>query len=241
MPLLAEAIVSVVGQGEITQMISTSGPTVRIVLVILLIFSILSWAIILQKWGSFRRVRRQMRRFLRAFRKARALPEVSAAADNFRPCPLVEVFESGYEEFMRQFVAGAPRSLEAVTRALKAESTEQVTLLERRLGWLATTAGACPFIGLFGTVWGIIDAFQALGTAGTTSLRAVAPGIAEALITTAAGLAAAIPALIAYNAYVNQVKEMAARTDEFALEFLNQAENQAASTGTRQETTTYRG
>lgn len=240
MPLLAGVIASVVGGGEISQMVANSGPTVRVVLVILLIFSILSWAIILQKWAAFRRVRQQMRRFLRAFRKARALPEVSAASDNFRPCPLVEVFESGYEEFTRQFTAGGGRNLEAVTRALKAESTEQVTLLERRLGWLATTAGVCPFIGLFGTVWGIVDAFSALGTEGAATLRAVAPGIAEALITTAAGLAAAIPALIAYNAYVNQVKEMAARTDEFSLEFLNQAEAQAAA-GARQETTAFRG
>ncbi|MGH9534685.1 MAG: MotA/TolQ/ExbB proton channel family protein [Terriglobales bacterium] len=236
MPLLAGVMISVVGEGVVWQMVATSGLTVRVVLVILLIFSLLSWAIILQKWAAFRHARKQMRRFLRAFRKARALPEVSAAADSFRPCPLVEVFESGYEEFARQFTGGGPRNIEAVTRALKAESTEQVTLLERRLGWLATTAGACPFIGLFGTVWGIIDAFQALGTEGAATLRAVAPGIAEALITTAAGLAAAIPALIAYNAYVNQVKEMAARTDEFALEFQNQAESQAASSGARQET-----
>lgn len=236
MSLLSGVMTSAVGGGAVSQMIATSGPTVRIVLLILLGFSLLSWAIILQKWAAFRRVRTQMRRFLRAFRKARALPEISAAADSFRPCPLVEVFESGYEEFTRQFTGGGPRNLEAVNRALKAESTEQVTLLERRLGWLATTAGACPFIGLFGTVWGIIDAFHALGTEGAATLRAVAPGIAEALITTAAGLAAAIPALIAYNAYVNQVKEMAARTDEFALEFLNQAESQATAHGTRQET-----
>ena len=218
--------------GAVPEMIATSGPIVRVVLVILLLFSLLSWAIIFQKWGSFRRARAQMRKFLRAFRKSQ-LPELNASTDSFRPCPLVEVFESGYEEFNRQFAPGASRNLEAVTRALKAEGTAQVTLLERRLGWLATTAAACPFIGLFGTVWGIIDAFHALGTEGAATLRAVAPGIAEALITTAAGLAAAIPALIAYNAYVNQIKEFAAGTDQFALEFLNRAEATAEANSPR--------
>lgn len=216
------------GGGAVPEMIQTSGPVVRVVLVILALFSLLSWAIIFQKWGSFRRARAQMRKFLRAFRKSQ-LPELNASSDSFRPCPLVEVFESGYEEFTRQYTAGAGRNLEAVNRALKAEGTAQITLLERRLGWLATTAAACPFIGLFGTVWGIIDAFHSLGTEGAATLRAVAPGIAEALITTAAGLAAAIPALIAYNAYVNQIKEFSAGTDEFALEFLNRAEATAAA------------
>lgn len=228
MPLAAICLMLPMDGGAVPEMITASGPIVRVVLVILLLFSLLSWAIILQKWGSFRRARTQMRKFLRAFRKAQ-LPELNASTDSFRPCPLVEVFESGYEEFSRQYAPGGARNIEAVTRALKAESTEQITLLERRLGWLATTAAACPFIGLFGTVWGIIDAFHSLGTEGAATLRAVAPGIAEALITTAAGLFAAIPALIAYNAYVNQVKEFAARTDEFSLEFLNQAEATAAA------------
>src|SRR6185312_3692871 len=129
----------------------------------------------------------------------------------------------GYDELERQIRPGGGRSLASVERALRAESGDQVGLLESRLNWLATIASASPFIGLFGTVWGIMDAFMDLGTAGSATLRAVAPGISEALITTAAGLFAAIPALIAYNQFVHQVRELATATDECALEFTTRA------------------
>jgi biopolymer transport protein TolQ len=143
-------------------------------------------------------------------------------SENFRPSPLVPIFEAGFAEYSRPGMG--ERRPENVARALKAQTVEQISRLERRLAWLATTAAACPFIGLFGTVWGIIDSFHSLGTEGAATLRAVAPGISEALITTAAGLAAAIPALIGYNLFVHQLKEFAASADEFALEFANQAE-----------------
>jgi biopolymer transport protein TolQ len=213
---------------DIPSLVNNTGPVAKSVLVVLLLFSLFSWSIIFSKWISFRRCRAMTRKFVRTFYKTRRLPEVHAVTESFRPSPVVEVFEAGYEELERQISAGT-RSLAAVERAMRAESSDQITRLESRLNWLATTAAACPFIGLFGTVWGIIDAFQQLGTEGAATLRAVAPGISEALITTAAGLFAAVPALIAYNIYLNQLREFAAANDELGLEFVNRAESAVAS------------
>src|SRR5215471_13626115 len=180
---------------EIVNLIEDSGPVAKVVLAILLGFSILSWPIILSKWARFGSARRQSGRFIRAFRKAQRLQDISAAAEQYRPSPLVAVFEGGYEEYRRQLGSwGAVRSLDSIRRAMQIASSEELTRMERRLPLLATTGAVTPFIGLFGTVWGIIDAFHGLGTAGAATLRAVAPGISEALITTAAGLIAAIPA-----------------------------------------------
>ncbi len=208
---------------EVGNLVAQTGPVAKIVLVILLFFSILSWAIILAKWSKFRRMRAQSGRFVRAFRKANGrLQDVSAVSEQFKPSPLVGVFESGYDEYRRQSGGvGAPRSLVAVQRATQIAASEEMTQMEARLPWLATTGAVTPFIGLFGTVWGIIDAFQGLGNAGAATLRAVAPGISEALITTAAGLFAAIPAVIAYNQYMQQIREFGARMDDFGLELLN--------------------
>ncbi len=219
------------GTGALTEFLSQSGPVAKTVLVILLLMSIFSWALILKKWGTLRRVRRQTRRFLQAFHKAGRLPEMHTVVDGFRPSPMVEVFESGYEEMTRQ--RGGVRAA-ALERAVRAAITDQITALEDRLGWLATIAGASPFIGLFGTVWGIINAFHGLAAEGAATLRAVAPGISEALVTTAAGLFAAVPALIAYNVLSNQVKVIAATTDEFGLELINRLEETA---GTQAEET----
>ncbi len=210
------------GGGAIANLIQQSGPVAKFVLVVLLAFSILSWAIILSKWTLLRRARTQSGRFLRAFRKAQRLQDIGAVAEQFRPSPLVAVFERAYEEVRRQ--AGQPRNLTAVQRSIQIGASEELTRLERRLPWLATTAAVTPFIGLFGTVWGIIDAFHGLGDVGAATLRAVAPGISEALITTAAGLFAAIPALIAYNQMAAQIREFGARMDDFGLEFLNAME-----------------
>src|SRR5207302_2896180 len=151
-----------------------------------------------------------------------------AVAEQFRPSPLVGVFEAALDEHKRQMgTTGAVRNLVAVQRAMQIASSEEISRLERNLPWLATTGAATPFIGLFGTVWGIIDAFHGLGTAGTgATLKAVAPGISEALITTAAGLAAAIPAVIAYNLIGASIREFAARGDDFAMEMLNAVERQ---------------
>lgn len=211
--------------GEIVDMISNSGPVAKLVLLILLTFSLISWAIILTKWSLLRRARAQSGRFVRAFRKAQRLQDIGAVAEQFRPSPLVGVFEGGYEEYKRQAAAtGTLRNVTAVQRGMQIGASEEITRLERNVTWLAITAAVTPFIGLFGTVWGIIDAFHGLGTAGAATLRAVAPGISEALITTAAGLAAAIPAVIAYNLIGGSIREFASRSDDFAMEVLNAVE-----------------
>jgi biopolymer transport protein TolQ len=220
--LLAAAI-----GGEITSLIESSGLVAKLVLLILLIFSVLSWAIIFAKWSLFRRARVQSNRFVRACRKAQRMQDISAVADQFKPSPLVAVFEGAYEELRKQ--ASTPLRMPAVQRATQIASSEELTRLESRLPWLATTGAVTPFIGLFGTVWGIIDAFHGLGTAGAATLRAVAPGISEALITTAGGLFAAIPAVIAYNMFIQHIREFGARMDDFSLELMNEIER--AQTG----------
>src|ERR1700726_4238032 len=224
-PLLA----AVVG-GEIIDLVGETGPVAKAVLLILLIFSLVSWAIILSKWSVLRRARGQSGRFVRAFRKAQRLQDVGAVAEQFRPSPLVGVFEGGFEEYRRQGAAsnGIIRSPLAIQRAMQIANSEELTRFERNMPWLAITGAVTPFVGLFGTVWGIIDAFHGLGTAGAATLRAVAPGISEALITTAAGLAAAIPAVIAYNLIGASIRELAARSDDFALEVLNAVEHSQA-------------
>ena len=212
--------------GEIVDMLSNTGAVAKLVLLVLLAFSLISWAIILTKWSLLARARSQSGRFIRAFRKAQRLQDVAAVADQFKPSPLVGVFEGGFEEFKRQASgSGGLRSMVAIQRGMQIGSSEEVTRLERNVTWLAITAAVTPFVGLFGTVWGIIDAFHGLGTAGAATLRAVAPGISEALITTAAGLAAAIPAVVAYNLIGSSIKEFASRCDDFALEFLNAVEH----------------
>jgi biopolymer transport protein TolQ len=187
--------------------------------------SLLSWTIILAKWFSFRRARSSNRRFLRAFRKAPRLDAMAAASEQYRSAPLAGVFDFGYSEFCRQ-IADHKRVTNptALERTLQLGIGEESIRLERNMNWLATFAAVCPFIGLFGTVLGIIDAFNQLGLSGSTSMRAVGPGIARALLATAMGLAAAIPAAIFYNYFGNALKEMAARMEDFALEFQNLTE-----------------
>ncbi len=206
-------------------LIKAAGPVAKVVMVILLIMSLLSWAVIFSKWRAFRDARGANARFLRAFRKATGLEAVAVASEQFRASPLVTVFDFGYNEVDRQMkTRGAVSNRVTLERALQLGISEMLARLERNMSVLATTASVSPFIGLFGTVWGIIDAFQGLGTAGAASLRAVAPGISEALITTALGLAAAIPAAVAYNWFGSHIREFGARMDDFALEFLNLTE-----------------
>jgi biopolymer transport protein TolQ len=219
--------------GEIVEMLSNTGAVAKLVLLALLAFSLISWAIILTKWSLLRRARTQSGRFVRAFRKAQRLQDMAAVVDQFKPSPLVGVFEGGYEEYRRQVAAsGGLRNVVSVQRGMQIGASEEITRLERNMPWLAITAAVTPFVGLFGTVWGIIDAFQGLGTAGAATLRAVAPGISEALITTAAGLAAAIPAVIAYNLIGASIREFAARSDDFALELLNAVESGQSAAAT---------
>lgn len=201
----------------------------RGVLGLLLFFSVVSWGMIFQKLGVFGRVRRQSDQFLRIFRATRGVanPQALATAGS----PFANVYASGYREL--QFQVGThpgnpepPRlkSLSAVTVAMQLASAEEVRRVEKGMSWLATTGSVTPFIGLFGTVWGIMDAFTGLGDAGSASLRAVAPGIAEALVTTAMGLFAAIPAVIFYNNFVGDIRDLGQRLDTFALEVTAQIE-----------------
>jgi biopolymer transport protein TolQ len=200
-------------------------PVPLAVIVLLVLFSLLSWTIVFSKSSVFSRAHRDNRNFLRAFRKADNLQAVAIASEQFTSAPLVAVFDFGYGEIERQVrQRGALVNKPAIERSLQLGISEEVTKLEMNMTWLATVASVSPFIGLFGTVWGIIDAFQALGNAGATSLRAVAPGISEALITTAIGLAAAIPAAIFYNVFGNRIKEIGTRMEDFAIEFQNLAE-----------------
>ena len=215
----------------LSEMLHNSGPTALAVLAILLCASIFSWAIMLSKWRTFRAAQSQGRLFVRAFRKSGRLSEIAAVADQFRPSPLVAVFHEIHDEYQRQAGGrGTPPNPQALERAAQTASSESLTLMERRMTWLATIAQSATFIGLFGTVMGIVDAFHGLGTAGAATLRAVAPGISEALITTAAGLAVAIPALVGFNQLTAQLREFGARMDDFGRELLNAIENAALVT-----------
>ncbi len=215
--------------GEIVDLVLQTGPVAKAVLLLLVAFSVLSWAVIVSKWRLIGRARAQSGRFVRAFRKAQRMQDVASVAEQFRPSPLVGVFEGAVEEFRRQMgTTGGVHNVVAIQRSMQVASSEEITRLERNVPWLAITGAVTPFIGLFGTVWGIIDAFHGLGTAGAATLRAVAPGISEALVTTAAGLGAAIPAVIAYNLIIGSIREMASRNDDFALEMLNLVERQQA-------------
>jgi biopolymer transport protein TolQ len=214
--------------GNIFEILQQTGWVARVVLAILLFFSLISWALIFQKMGLFGRIRRQSDQFLKIFRatKGVANPQGLVSAGS----PFANVYAAGYRELQSQMTGtGNPspaklKSLQAVSVSMQMASTDEVRRVEKGMSWLATTAGVTPFIGLFGTVWGIIDAFSGLGEAGSASLRAVAPGIAEALVTTAAGLFAAIPALIAYNYFLQDIRDLGQRLDSFANEFSAQIE-----------------
>jgi len=216
----------------ILALVWNSGPIAKFVLVVLLVFSIVSWALIVEKAWQFRRIRRQTLEFLRVFREARRPSVVHSAARKLRSSPLAQLYFAAYQE-----VSGIPEvldkvlddldeglnadRLEAVNRALRRAAGLEVAQLEHYLPFLATTASATPFIGLFGTVWGVMAAFHGIGAQGSASLAVVAPGISEALIATAAGLGAAIPAVIGYNYFVNRVKHWAVEMEGFTLDLLN--------------------
>ncbi len=213
-------------------LITQTGWVARIVLCILLILSVFSWAIIFQKSRSFGRIDPQTKKFLQMFRAGRGLPDPNTLRAGAGDTPLVTVYQAGYKELEAQLhstqrlagEAARVKNPKAVGVEMQVAAGEEVRRLEKWMSWLATTGSVSPFIGLFGTVWGVMDAFSGLGDAGAASLRAVAPGIAEALITTAAGLFAAIPAVIAYNYYVGGIRGVAARMDSFASEFVSKIE-----------------
>jgi biopolymer transport protein TolQ len=207
---------------RILDLIDPSKPIPFAVLMLLLLSSVLSWGISLKKLGILRKAQTGNRAFMRAIRKADTFEQIATASEQFRDAPLVTVFDFGYTELVRQVkLKRKPFSQAALERNLQLGASEEMSRLEGNIGWLATIAAVSPFIGLFGTVWGIMDAFNQLSTAGAASLRAVGPGIAHALVATAMGLAAAIPAAIFYNHFGNMLRELSARMDDFGLEFLN--------------------
>ena len=229
-------------ESDFVSLVIRSSPLAKGVLVILLIFSAVSWGIVLYKTWQLNRARRQTSSFLDIFRRSSKFSEVQAVCRNLADSPLVGIFQAGYAELTAQLKAtpaapapiegrppaAAPRptlkSLDALDRALLRAAGTEVSRLEKRLIFLATTASVAPYIGLFGTVWGIMSAFQNIGAQGSTSLAVVAPGIAEALIATAVGLFAAIPAVYFYNHFADQVKQFATSMDDFSMEFLTIAE-----------------
>lgn len=220
-----EAPVAFLLQADLWETLQQNGPLENLVLVILICFSVFSWTVIFSKWNALRGARNTNSRFLRAFRKATGLEAVVALSENFRPSPLVSVFDFGYEEVERQVKRrGQITNRAALERSLQLGVSEELAKLERNMSTLATTASVSPFIGLLGTVLGIIKAFMALSQQGSTSLRTVGPGIALALVATAVGLFAAIPAAIFYNHFGHKIREIGSRMDDFALEFLNMTE-----------------
>lgn len=224
------------GSSAVLEMVHNSGPVALVVLALLLLMSVVSWTIILTKASAFRNARTRSQAFLRAFRKSSRLSEVTSIAEGYRPSPLVSVFTEIVEEYQRQTGGrGFPRNPVAIERAAQTASSEALTLLESQLTWLATIAAVAPFIGLLGTVMGIVDAFHGLGTQGAATLRAVAPGISEALITTAAGLVVAIPAVVGYNQLTARIREFAARMDDFGRELLNALENASAASSSPED------
>ncbi len=227
LPLLAQGTAF---SGGLFELVSQSGWVVRLVLLVLLLFSLVSWAIIIYKGMALHRAYTHSQTFLQIFRKSSKFSEVNAVCLQLRASPLVGVFQAGYVEVNQQVRGAAPgaaaprptvRSLESLSRSLVRAGTVEVTRLERRLSFLATTATVCPFVGLFGTVWGIMNSFADIGRMGSANLAVVAPGISEALVTTAMGLLAAIPAAVFFNFFSSRVRVLTSMMDDFALEFLN--------------------
>ena len=222
-------------QETIVQMVTGSGAVVQAVLFLLLGFSVVSWAVIFTKSRQMRRAERESERFIDIFWDAKNLTAINTASLDLKESPVAQVFRAGYQELVRltrakrQAASGDELStdlggVENVERAMRRATTQEITKLERQLTFLATTASAAPFVGLFGTVWGIMNAFRGLSVTQSSSIQAVAPGISEALVATAIGLAAAIPAVIAYNHFAGKVRVLSAEMDNFASEFLNIAE-----------------
>jgi biopolymer transport protein TolQ len=217
---------------RVFQHILLSGPIVKLVLLLLVTFSVVSWAIIFLKIRLFKGVESAQAQFIQSFAEGKSLNALYDQAEKSRRTPLTEVFRTGYIELTR-IQRGRPAGSSAglplgnVERAMRKAAGDEMALMETYLPFLATTGSSTPFIGLFGTVWGIMNAFSGIATAGSATLATVAPGIAEALIATAAGLAAAIPSVMAYNYFLNRIRVIATRIDSFSLEFLNFLERNA--------------
>jgi len=222
LPLSKESVLDLVLQ---------AGPVVKLVLLILLYFSLVSWGIIFYKFKTIHAAMRESERFLDFFWEQKRFDAIGQGVKDFRQTPLAVLFREGYHELLqrrKQNRAEATREISAdlgglgnISRALRRASTQETHRLEKYLTFLATTGSTAPFIGLFGTVWGIMDAFHGIGQTGSASLAVVAPGISEALVATAIGLAAAIPAVMGYNHFLSKVNQLIGEMDNFSQEFLN--------------------
>jgi len=233
--LLAQTGFDAGQQQGILDLVRGSSLIVQGVLYLLILFSVVSWGIIFYKYRQVRISKNESERFVEIFWESRNLASIHDASRELRSSSVAQVFRAGYEELLRVSRSKKESShgeglttelggVDNVTRAMKRATSVEITKLEKSLTFLATTASTTPFIGLFGTVWGIMNAFRGLSVTHSSSIQAVAPGIAEALIATAAGLAAAIPALMAYNHFVQKIKVLTADMDNFSHEFLNIAE-----------------
>lgn len=220
--------------GSIFGMLAKTSGFALIILLLLLAFSLLSWTIIFRKWLTFRHISQRSHAFVALFRKSSRLSDVSSACELYQGTPLSGIFSAGYHELNAQIQTSnaqnpnhpvlADRQIVGIQRALQRASTAELSVLEKGMSWLATTGSVTPFIGLLGTVVGIINAFLGFEKTASLSIQAVAPGISEALIATAAGLFAAIPAVVAYNQFVARMKNVAAEMDDFSSEFINLVE-----------------
>ncbi len=213
---------------DILDIISQTGTVAKVVLIILLAFSVISWAIIFYKLRILSKAKKQSYDFLNYFRKSRKFSDINFSSERFKFSPLASIFRAGYNEINYQISLQEQSknslNLESLQRVLLRISNKEIEKLEDFMGFLATTGSVTPFIGLFGTVWGIMDSFREIGIRGSASLATVAPGIAEALISTAAGLFTAIPAVIFYNHFLRQIKSIVNEMENFILEFINLTE-----------------
>lgn len=213
-------------QTGVLDLINQAGWVVKGVLLMLLFSSLVCWAIIFMKQRLLRLADHQNTKFLKTFWQSKSLDEIFSKLDGYALSPVALVFKSGFKELQKLSLGDRPQTsggheIDNVHRALARASQAQVARLEKHVSWLATTASAAPFVGLFGTVWGIMNSFRKIGATGAANLSVVAPGISEALIATAIGLAAAIPAAIAYNHFVNAIKRQTVDMDCFTQDFLN--------------------
>ena len=219
-------------KGSIYEMVAHAGPMGKVVLLILMLFSIISWAIIIKKIRILRQARKETEKFYEAYSKKGNLSNIYSVGKNLKNSPVAKLFVAGYNELVTSVKSSAAggqppegkkvviESLDNIGRILSQTTLQEITRLEKSLTFLATTGSTAPFIGLFGTVWGVMTSFQGIGAKGSASISVVAPGISEALIATAAGLAAAVPAVIFYNHFVNRVRVTANEMDNFTLDFL---------------------
>ena len=238
-------ILNIGNLGSFGELIANAGLIAKFVLLVLFLLSVVCWAIIFQKAMQFRGISRETARFLKVYRESRRFSVVAGGAKRLRASPVARVYLGAYQELggtgtaLPDLMDGPPEEgedgigperLESVQRAMRRVQSSEIERMEKYLAFLATTASSGPFIGLFGTVWGIMTSFHSIGSQGAASLAVVAPGISEALIATAAGLAAAIPAVVGYNYFVGKVRHWVTETDNFALELANLLERRLLRT-----------